>query len=159
MPPCPHAALAPAQFNGFGGKIDPGETVVAAAVREMEEESGVRVLDPAYAGHLVFEFEGNAELLHVHVFTATRYTGVVAESEEMAPQWFPCCAPPLERMWADDAHWLPRLLAGGPPFGGYFLFRGHDTIVRHELHDVPGGWPPEAALAVLVTELQGPITA
>jgi 8-oxo-dGTP pyrophosphatase MutT (NUDIX family) len=31
------------QYNGFGGKIEPGETIVAAAIRETEEEAGVTV--------------------------------------------------------------------------------------------------------------------
>ncbi len=31
--------LIPAnKYNGFGGKVDPGETLLAAAVREMHEE-------------------------------------------------------------------------------------------------------------------------
>ena len=29
------------KWNGFGGKLEPGETVEEAAVRELQEESGV----------------------------------------------------------------------------------------------------------------------
>ena len=39
-----------AQYNGFGGKIEAGETVQAAAEREMLEESGVTVLDATQVG-------------------------------------------------------------------------------------------------------------
>ncbi len=76
------------KFNGFGGKIGPNETILAAAQRELEEEANVRALDPSLRGHIIFEFEGHDELLEVYVFRATRYEGEVRESEEMAPQWF-----------------------------------------------------------------------
>ena len=31
------------KITGFGGKIEPGETPAAAAIRELEEETGIRV--------------------------------------------------------------------------------------------------------------------
>jgi len=37
-------------WNGFGGKVDPNETITAAAIREMEEESGVTPKDPKFIG-------------------------------------------------------------------------------------------------------------
>jgi hypothetical protein len=40
------------------------------------------------AGHIVFEFEGNAEKLEVHLFKSTEFEGEIAESEEMRPEWY-----------------------------------------------------------------------
>jgi 8-oxo-dGTP pyrophosphatase MutT (NUDIX family) len=31
------------RWNGFGGKVEEGETIVEAAIREMKEESGLTV--------------------------------------------------------------------------------------------------------------------
>ncbi len=39
------------KWNGFGGKVDPGETLLAAALREMQEESGVAVSPETCAYH------------------------------------------------------------------------------------------------------------
>jgi 8-oxo-dGTP pyrophosphatase MutT (NUDIX family) len=76
------------KLNGFGGKCEPGETLLEAAVREMAEESGVAVTDAAQRGRLRFDFEGVPEVLEVAVFRATRFQGqVAAETEEMVPQW------------------------------------------------------------------------
>ena len=36
--------------NGFGGKVEVGETILQAAVREMQEECGVTVEDPGEMG-------------------------------------------------------------------------------------------------------------
>ncbi len=159
LPPC-----CPPQFNGFGGKIEPGETVLQAAVREMREESGAVVADPSLVGHLTFVFEGReAEGLSVHVFRATRIEGEVGEpeSDEMQPQWFADRDIPYARMWLDDAVWLPVLLAG-KKFRGRFLFRGHSEIVSHTLEEVGEGSAEEAELralegAVLVEKVQGAI--
>ncbi len=47
-------------WNGCGGKIQPGESTVAAALREMHEEIGVTAdeKDLIPAGHLFFYFSG-----------------------------------------------------------------------------------------------------
>lgn len=75
------------------------------------------------------------------------------ESEEMRPAWFvvgegdpsvpndhlraqsPAEAKegiPLHSMWLDDEHWYPCAFAD-QRFRGYFLFRGHDRILKHEM--------------------------
>ena len=130
------------KLNGFGGKVDPGEPLLAAALREMQEESGLTLPPPSarHVGHLVFTFEGRpAEELHVHVFAgAPPFSGVAAASEEMEPSWWPASAPPVHRMWADDAHWLPLLLAG-KRFAGRFHFEGHQAIKRFELRELGEG--------------------
>ena len=50
--------------------------------------------------------------MDVTVFTSADWSGEAAESDEIRPQWFPVTALPLDRMWDDGRHWLPRVLAG-----------------------------------------------
>src|SRR3989338_3154367 len=101
--------------NGVGGKGADGETVVAAASRETEEEIGVRVLPEELEPKAVLRFyfnekpEWNQE---VHVFVAHRWDGEPQETEEMRPQWYRHDALPFSEMWIDDPHWLPNVLAG-----------------------------------------------
>ena len=150
------------KLNGFGGKIEKGETILAAALREMREESGLCV-EPASAaalvGHLSFDFAGSREHLSVHVFRApaAAAVGMLCESEEMAPQRVRASAPPYARMWKDDEHWLPLLLAG-KRFVGDFAFRG-DALLRHRVDEV-AALPQHLAdeLAVLVHTAQAPLT-
>ena len=134
------------KLNGFGGKVEPGETLLRCALREMEEESGL-ALQPAelrHVGFLTFHFAGReGEELHVHVFAAQRSAGAggaaePVETDEMAPVWVPEAAVPFASMWADDKHWFPHLLAGGR-FRGVFTFAGHEEITAHTLEAVAEG--------------------
>lgn len=139
------------KYNGFGGKIEPDETIIDCARREVKEECGLDILDPTYCGHLLFEFEGVSEELHVHVFRSHKYEGEIKESEEMEPKWFRLSEIPFSQMWADDSIWFPLFLAG-KVFQGKFIFRGHDVIVSHTLIEVEK--PPFEQDMILITGKQ-----
>lgn len=109
------------RWNGFGGKVEEGESLESAARRELQEEAGITALTIQKMGVLTFSFEEDPAFLEVHVFKTTDYTGEIIESDEMAPQWFAVDDIPYAQMWSDDEHWLPLLLAG-KQFEGTFHF-------------------------------------
>lgn len=101
------------KWNGVGGKVEPGETVRAAAVREVFEEIGVTLSTDALEkrAELVFVYEGKPEWdSYCHVFFASTWNENPRESAEMAPQWYSYDALPFGEMWEDDTHWLPVAL-------------------------------------------------
>jgi 8-oxo-dGTP pyrophosphatase MutT (NUDIX family) len=107
--------LGQGKYGGFGGKIEAGETVTRAAVRELQEETGIKVLekDLQRMGHLTFLFPARPDWSQVvHVFLATKWDGDPVESAEMIPAWFAIDDIPFKQMWQDVYHWLPRVLAG-----------------------------------------------
>ena len=109
--------LGVGKFNGFGGKVENGETVLAATVREVYEEAGL-VVEPQdlnRAGTIAFHFSAMPENDFTgHVFLAKTWRGEAIETAEMAPQWFAIKDIPYSRMWQDDRFWLPRVLRGEP---------------------------------------------
>ena len=118
------------RINGPGGKIDPGETALAAAVRETREETGVEVLDAELRGEFRF-VELNGPQWLGYVFLAGRYRGEPVQTPEADPFWCPLDALPFHEMWEDDRYWLPRLLAG-ERLRGDFLF-DHGRLLAHRL--------------------------
>lgn len=108
-------------WNGFGGKVEPGETVHEAMCREVAEECGLQVLDAEPAGGLCFLFDGDPLWMRVHLFRVNRWEGTPAVSEEMRPAWFERDRLPLDKMWADDRFWLPAFLDGASVEGEFFF--------------------------------------
>ena len=120
------------KYNGFGGKVDVGETVAEAAVREVKEEIGVDVnpLHLQRVGQLAFHFPTRpAWDQRVHVFITRKWQGTPAGREEMRPAWVAVDAIPYQQMWADDVHWLPSVLKG-ECIQGWFEF-GADGETIH----------------------------
>ena len=126
--------LGAGKINGPGGRLDPGETPVQAAVREVQEELLITPTGVRAVGELRFQFADGFSI-HGYVFTASGYDGEPQETGEAVPVWCDIDRLPYERMWADDRVWMPLLLAG-KKFAGKFLFDG-DTMLGHEIESEP----------------------
>ena len=109
------------KYNGFGGKVEEGETIEQAATREAFEEAGIQLIAPKKVGEILFQFQTGEQDHLVHFFKTNEYSGEPKESEEMTTEWFHVDNIPYEQMWADDKYWLPLFLAN-KKFKGNFIF-------------------------------------
>jgi len=103
--------LGKGKVNGPGGKVDPGETPEAGAVRECQEELDIQVSNLEYCGEHRFQFTDGYSI-HVWVYRTRDFEGVATESEEAAPLWTSLDQIPYDRMWEDDKYWLPMVIRG-----------------------------------------------
>jgi 8-oxo-dGTP diphosphatase len=131
--------LGAGKINGPGGRIDPGETPVECALRELREELCVTSRSAEIGGELSFQFVDGYSV-HVYVFRSDSCEGTPQETAEAAPLWTRVDRIPYEEMWSDDRLWLPLLLRH-TPFRGRFLFDG-DRLLDHRLEE---DYPPKGA--------------
>ena len=107
--------LGVGKLVGAGGKLEPGESARAAAVREVTEELGVEVAasDLVAISDITYPFVDKDEWSQRSFGFVTRtWTGTPTATTELAPHWFPIDGIPFDRMWADARLWLPRALTG-----------------------------------------------
>ncbi|HLB33446.1 MAG TPA: 8-oxo-dGTP diphosphatase [Chthoniobacterales bacterium] len=110
------------KINGPGGHIEPGESALESAIREVQEELGVTPCNLKERGELSFQFidevtgkdqqmnDGVSGALHCVVFTAEGCIGEPQETEEAIPYWTHHENIPYHEMWEDDREWLPGML-------------------------------------------------
>jgi 8-oxo-dGTP diphosphatase/2-hydroxy-dATP diphosphatase len=128
--------LGAGNYNGYGGRVEDGETIEEAAKRETFEESGIQVGAIEKLGVNEFVFQGQPDTLEVHIFKAEDFAGDPKETPEMGPpQWFAVSEIPYEEMWIDDKYWLP-LFIEGKKFKGKFICESEKKILEHTLDEV-----------------------
>ncbi len=133
------AGFGAGKYNGFGGKVETGESVEHAAVRELAEETGIVVSEGALerAAELTFFFPARPEWdQRVHVFLIRNWSGEAVEGQEMRPEWFTVDQIPFNQMWQDDSHWLPRILASRPTEARFVFGADNETIVEMAMTDL-----------------------
>ncbi len=123
------------KWNGFGGKVEKGETIEQGAVREMKEESGIDIKKMNKLGVIGFKYQDGSGDMEVHIFNVNEFEGSPTESEEMKPQWFDIGEIPYNQMWPDDKYWLPMFL-DGKNFSGEFIFDKSNEIVNYYVDEI-----------------------
>lgn len=129
------------KLNGVGGKVEKGESIENALLRETREEVNVEIKEFEKVAVIDFYFKDNSVNKDfnqkAHVFIAYKWEGEPTESEEMAPQWVDINMLPLEKMWSDDRYWLPEILSG-KKLMAWFLFNNENNIAEMNIKEVKG---------------------
>jgi 8-oxo-dGTP diphosphatase len=123
------------RWNAPGGKMLVGEVPEKAAVREVFEETGLRVSELYFNGILNFYLGESKELDQtVFVFSSKRFTGKMRGSSEGELRWFSVDAVPYHEMWEDDQLWLPSVLEGKSIVGDFYFTQDYADFISYEMH-------------------------
>jgi 8-oxo-dGTP diphosphatase len=110
------------KWNGLGGKLEPGETPEECAIREIYEESGLKVRHPELKGLLTFPGFANDEDWYAFVFVVTEFTGELIDSPEGDLAWVDNSGLVELNLWEGDKIFLSWLERPGF-FSGKFIYQ------------------------------------
>lgn len=119
------------KFNGYGGKRERDETIVACLNRECQEEAQIVPVNPTERGNILYKFYipgvDEIQTLKVYVFTCNQMRGEPVVSDEMEPHWFNFTDIPWDQMEANDKLWLMTLLTTHKKIDALLAFDRNST--------------------------------
>ncbi|MDR0383839.1 MAG: 8-oxo-dGTP diphosphatase [Christensenellaceae bacterium] len=98
-------------LNGCGGKVEQGEDIEQAMIRETHEEWGIVPLDYRKCAMIQCEHDKAELSQRLHIFRAFNFEGsLIGTSEISMGQWFDLDKIPFDRMFPGDREWMPLVL-------------------------------------------------
>ena len=118
------------KWIGVGGHIEFGETPSHAIVREVKEETSLRMNSYKEMATITFFFNDDVEVMHV--FTCIDYSGKVNYNcPEGTLKWIPIDELFEINLWEGDKLFLEPILSGEPYFEMHMRYDG-DSLVEYK---------------------------
>ncbi len=122
------------KWIGIGGKFEPGESPEDCLLREVREETGLRLTSYRFRGIVTFVSDNVTE--YMHLFTADGFTGTLCPCDEGELEWLDRAEVYRKTLWAGDRIFL-RLLEADAPFFSLKLRYNGDALAEAVLNGQP----------------------
>ncbi len=99
------------KWVGVGGKFEPGESPDECLLREVFEETGLRLTKYEARGVITFLSDRWPEE-NMYLYTATEWEGELTNCSEGELAWIPKNAALALNLWEGDVHFIRRMIAG-----------------------------------------------
>jgi 8-oxo-dGTP diphosphatase len=124
------------KWNGLGGKFLPGETPEQCAIREVQEESGLTLINPLLRGILTFPAFSADEDWYCFLFVGREFSGQLIDSNEGVLAWIDDDKLLDLNLWPGDRIFIPWL--DQPAFfSGQFVYRDGVLQEHHVVFYAP----------------------
>ena len=100
------------KWNGLGGKFELRETPEECVIREVEEESGLKISSPHLSGLITFPLFDGKDDWYVFLFTAEKFEGELINSNEGHLEWIPNDKVLSLNLWKGDQVFIPWIMNG-----------------------------------------------
>lgn len=120
------------KWIGLGGKFEENESPEECLLREVYEESGLRLTSWRYRGIVTF-VNTKCESEFMHLFTADGFEGEIGACDEGELEWIKKSRLMELTLWEGDKIFL-RLLEGDEPFFSLKLSYDGDELVSAKLN-------------------------
>jgi 8-oxo-dGTP diphosphatase len=123
--------ISKGKWNAAGGKIDPGETPEQCAIREVFEETGLKVSNLTNHGPLKFHMDGKDDLsFTVHLFSTKSFDGSIKSTDEGEVKWMGIDSIPYGQMWDDDIYWIGPMLKNKKFAIDFYYDRENKKVIK-----------------------------
>lgn len=127
----PDKRIWPGKYNGVGGHVERDEDISRAALREIQEETGLTVHAPRLRGIVNIDAGDDQTGIALFVFTAEARGRTFSPSPEGSLEWHPRDSLPHDNLVDDLAIILPHTLSltdDAPPFFARYWYDEADDL-------------------------------
>jgi len=110
---------------GLGGKFEAGESPEDCVIREVFEESGLRIVNPKLRGILTFPAFAEEDDWYVFLFTATDFSGMLKVCNEGELAWVDKDKTDHLPMYEGDRYFLKWIEQYDDIFSAKYVYEGN----------------------------------
>ena len=123
------------KWIGIGGKFEQAESPEDCVLREVREETGLRLTQVRYCGIITFVSD-RWQTEYMHLFHATGFTGALRECDEGQLEWIAIDRLLALPQWAGDRIFLDLMQKNVPFFSLKLRYEG-ETLAEAVLNGTP----------------------